>query len=102
MVQYTASLNSDKMMKAVRDMQHRLNPNKKAPRSAFNLRVTDETTSFKLSNYGHNAVTPLFFNQPYSWLIRIPIFISQAIRELCPGFLWLGGGDTDLKLSIIR
>lgn len=93
-VQYVASLNSDKMMKAVRDYQHANCPDKKAPRSAFNFRVLEEAQSDEFSGYGHNGVTPFFFAKP------LPIFLSKAIEELGHGYLWLGGGDTDIKLRI--
>lgn len=33
-------------------------------------------------------------------LISIPVFIAKAIEDLSGGFLWLGGGDTDIKLRV--
>lgn len=63
-VQYCATLNSDKLMKAFREYQHAHNPDKKVPRSAINLRVCDEAKSDGLSGYGHNGVTPFFFANP--------------------------------------
>lgn len=63
-MQYCATLNSDKMMKAVRDYQHMNVPDKKATRSAFNFRVCEESLSDSMSGYGHNGVTPLFFQTP--------------------------------------
>jgi hypothetical protein len=33
-------------------------------------------------------------------MTRIPIFVAQAIADLPGKFLWLGGGDTDIKLRI--
>ena len=63
-VQYCGSLNSDKMMKAVRDYQHSHTPDKKVTRSALNFRVCDESVSDEMSGYGHNGVTPFFFKSP--------------------------------------
>jgi hypothetical protein len=63
-VQYCATLNSDKLMKAYRDYQHSHCPEKKVPRSAINLRVCEESKSDGMSGYGHNGVTPFFFATP--------------------------------------
>lgn len=63
-VQYCATLNSDKMLKAVRDYQHKNVPDKKATRSAFNYRVLEESVSDTMSGYGHNGVTPFYFVSP--------------------------------------
>ena len=93
-MQYCATLNSDKMMKAVRDFQHAHVPTKKAPRAAFNFRVCEEQLSDQMSGYGHNGVTPVFFVTP------MPIFLSEAVVDLGHGWLWLGGGDTDIKLRV--
>jgi len=93
-VQYCATLNSDKMMKAVREWHQTHCPEKKASRSAFNFRVCEESESDRLSGYGHNGVTPLFFAEP------VPVFVAKAIEDVGVGYLWLGGGDTDIKLRV--
>ena len=93
-MQYCAALSSDKMAKAARDFQHSRDPARKAPRSAFNFRVCDEPLSDKLSGYGHNGVTPVFCAAP------MPVFLAEAVVKLGHGWLWLGGGDTDIKLRI--
>ena len=31
---------------------------------------------------------------------RVPIFLAQAIADLPAAYLWLGGGDTDIKLRV--
>lgn len=30
----------------------------------------------------------------------MPIFLAKAIAELPGGYLWLGGGDIDIKLRV--
>ena len=47
-----------------------------------------------MSGYGHNGVTPVFFVTP------LPTFVAEAIVQLGHGWLWLGGGDIDIKLRI--
>jgi prolyl-tRNA editing enzyme YbaK/EbsC (Cys-tRNA(Pro) deacylase) len=46
-----------------------------------------------LSGSSYNGVCPV--GNP----IKVPIIVSQKIVDLKPDFIWLGGGEVDLKLG---
>ena len=46
------------------------------------------------SGFGHNAVAPLDMATP------IPIIVCASIRDLNPAYIWLGGGEVDLKIRL--
>ncbi|KAI4364857.1 hypothetical protein MLD38_020893 [Melastoma candidum] len=50
--------------------------------------------SFAPTGFEHNAVTCVGMKS------NIPVILDKAIVKLRPNFFWLGGGETDLKLSI--
>jgi prolyl-tRNA editing enzyme YbaK/EbsC (Cys-tRNA(Pro) deacylase) len=54
--------------------------------------VADDCTA-QLTGYGHNAVTPVCS------ATRMPIVMSDRIAAL-DGPFFLGGGETDLKISM--
>jgi prolyl-tRNA editing enzyme YbaK/EbsC (Cys-tRNA(Pro) deacylase) len=58
----------------------------------FNFRVAPEDVGSKLSGFQHNAVTPLGMET------KIPIILDEKITEL--DFIWLGGGEVDVKWAI--
>lgn len=49
--------------------------------------------SDKLTGFTHNAVTP------FGMLADIPIILASAIEEVSPPFIWMGGGEVDLKVG---
>ena len=88
-VQYTARLHNEKIGAAVRAL------NAVPPaRKLFNFRVCSPEANAELTGYSHNAVTPLGCRQ------RVPVIISDRIAKLAPGFIWLGGGEVDLKWRV--
>ena len=59
-VQYTTSLNNEKLIKVLKAFQND-NCEAKAPRKGFHFRLANEDESNALSGYRHNAVTPFMF-----------------------------------------
>ena len=51
-------------------------------------------TSDELSGFEHNAVTPIGMRTP------VPMLLSDKIKMLPEGKVWLGGGEVDLKLRL--
>lgn len=49
-----------------------------------------------MTGFTHNGVTPFALAQPG----RLPVVVSAAIAKLDPPFVWLGGGEADLKLRV--
>ena len=66
------------------------------PTSAFDFVLAAEADSDRLSGFTHNAVTP------YGMACGgdVPVVVSQAVMDLAPGYLWLGGGAVDVKLRL--
>lgn len=93
-VQYTTSLNNEKLIKVLKAYQND-NCVEKAPRKGFHFRLANEEESAKLSGYRHNAVTPFMFRTPMTFVV------SDRIGTLEPRYFWLGGGHENLKLRLL-
>lgn len=91
-VQYEARFDSDML----RDLIHSLRsvPERLAKRK-LNFRIAKEEANSKLSGFKHNAVSP--FGLAVSTL---PIVICQSILDLKTPYVYLGGGEIDVKLGI--
>lgn len=89
MVQYTARLNQQKLEKFL----HTLNQGK-IGKKAFHMRLAKEEDSERLTGYAHGGVTPVGLADD-----DVPVILSDAIAALRPDVFWLGGGETDLKMS---
>ena len=85
-----AKLQKEKLTDAVRRME---GP-KAVGKKQYSLRMVSQEVSDSLSGYAHNAVTPLGMAQP------VPVLLSDKIKALPEGRLWLGGGEVDLKLRV--
>eukprot|EP00455_Lapot_gusevi_P006926 TRINITY_DN12984_c0_g1_i1.p1 TRINITY_DN12984_c0_g1~~TRINITY_DN12984_c0_g1_i1.p1 ORF type:complete len:269 (-),score=48.61 TRINITY_DN12984_c0_g1_i1:536-1294(-) len=87
-LQYTTKLNPEKLARFV----HSTLNERKLAKKKFNFRLAPEDVSFRLSGFGHNAVTPLGANA------SLPMIVSHHIRQL--PFIWLGGGEVDVKWKV--
>ncbi|GJD11972.1 hypothetical protein Gasu2_60870 [Galdieria sulphuraria] len=82
-IQYSSKLNSEAVSRLFRKhMSH-------VPRKYFNFQFAYDCES--ITGYPFNAVTPLGMKR------RLPVIISNAIVDLDPPFIWLGGGREDVK-----
>jgi prolyl-tRNA editing enzyme YbaK/EbsC (Cys-tRNA(Pro) deacylase) len=92
-VQYEARLNAEKIMKTMKEYQnsHSLH---KLSRKCFHFRHADEDVALELTGYGHNAITPFLMKN------NIPVVLSKSILDLHPKYLWMGGGEVELKLGM--
>ncbi|KAJ7553399.1 hypothetical protein O6H91_06G096400 [Diphasiastrum complanatum] len=88
-IQYVARLHAEKVKKFIYSLNRG-----KFPKTKFNMRLAPESDSCNLTGYEHNAVTPL------NMRTNIPVILSEKILKLEPNFLWLGGGEVDLKLGM--
>ena len=61
-VQYSTSLNNEKLIKILKNYQNQ-NCENKTPRKGFNFRLAKENQSAELSGYRHNAVTPFLLKK---------------------------------------
>uniref|UniRef100_A0A7S2DTW2 YbaK/aminoacyl-tRNA synthetase-associated domain-containing protein n=1 Tax=Haptolina brevifila TaxID=156173 RepID=A0A7S2DTW2_9EUKA len=83
-------LNKEKMHDVIRSMEG----SKAAAKKQYSIRMVSQEVSNKLSGFPHNAVTPFGMATP------IPVLLSERIRALPEGRVWLGGGEVDLKLRL--
>ncbi len=94
-IQYTTKINSDKLMKLGRQIQNEsASKESRLGKKAFHFRLVPEETSFQLTGYRHNAVTPFAMTE------KMPMILSDSIATLQPGYFYLGGGAIDLKIRV--
>jgi hypothetical protein len=91
LVQYTASTNNEKLIKAFRKLTQD-KTGKAIAKKKINFRLVPEDVSAELSGFGHNAVSPLGI------LSKIPIVLTHEALQL--EYMWLGGGHVDLKMKV--
>ncbi|CAK0736473.1 hypothetical protein CVIRNUC_000751 [Coccomyxa viridis] len=96
-VQYVARLHAEKLKR------HLYQAHKAAGGAlgtkAFNMRLCPEEVSNSLTGFEHNAVSPVGIATP-----DMPIVLSDRIVKQLQGsdsFMWLGGGEVDLKLGFL-
>ncbi|GMI34566.1 hypothetical protein TrRE_jg13180 [Triparma retinervis] len=90
-VQYVATIDAKKLASAVRALppvSSRLNP------TDFQFRVASEEDNDRLTGFKHNSVSPFGLKED------IPVVLSRAVVEEGVNFIWMGGGDVDLKLGM--
>ena len=67
-VQYVSKLDTELLRSLVRDLKPK---EEQLSKKKFNFQLADEKTSFELSGYSHNAVTPVGMRHP------VPVWISE-------------------------
>jgi len=76
------------------DVVRRMEGSKAVGKKQYSLRMVSQEVSDQLSGYTHNAVTPFGMAQ------EVPLLLSDKIKALPEGKLWLGGGEPDLKMRV--
>lgn len=87
-VQYDAKLDTDVKMRK------RVMREASLPRKRVHMRLAPEEESARLTGCERNAVTPVGFR------VQMPLICSDHIMQLDPPYLWMGGGEPDLKLRL--
>ncbi len=96
-VQYSAKLNKEKLIKLTRGLRSgAANTPAVVSKKKFNYRLAEEQINDLLSGYAHNAVCPLGMRH------EIPIIMSDRALEanLKLPYIWLGGGEVDVKWKV--
>jgi len=91
--QYIRRFNNEKL---IRYVHSELNQGQVAKKK-FNFRLAPEEVSDSLTGYRHNGVSPL------GMASSLPIVVSHhiaALKDSQHDFIWLGGGEPDLKWKI--
>eukprot|EP01138_Halocafeteria_seosinensis_P007326 gb/GECG01007490.1/.p1 GENE.gb/GECG01007490.1/~~gb/GECG01007490.1/.p1 ORF type:complete len:248 (+),score=29.91 gb/GECG01007490.1/:1-744(+) len=96
LLQYCTKLETERLSKQLRALALETYDQEQAP--PYKLKMADQQDSYRLTGYGFNAVTP--FGTTYG----LPLIVSRNIEAMRARnmfrFVWLGGGDVDLKLRM--
>lgn len=86
LLQYQTKLDVAALERALRQPQHG---------GGSDLRLRAAADAAALTGFGHNAVTP------YGSATPLPLVVTKQIAQLPPpAFVWLGGGEADVKLRV--
>ncbi|CAG8477542.1 1027_t:CDS:2 [Ambispora gerdemannii] len=88
-VQYIASINTQKLMNFVRALS-----DKKISKKHYNFRLASPEKSLELTGFGNGGVSPIGMRN------QIPIILSKNILSLQPPIFYLGAGHIDWKLAL--
>ena len=70
------------------------NNSTKLSKKKFHFALAPENISNKLTGYYHNAITP------FGMLTNIPVVICSRLLAINPAYIYVGGGEVDIKLGI--
>lgn len=87
----TAKFDAEKLRTVIHELRQ---PSDRLPKKRFHFNLADENLSYLLTGFGHNAISPI------GSLVSIPTIICCRCTELRSSYLFLGGGEVDLKLGI--
>ena len=93
-IQYEDKLNTEKVMKYMKNLQNQHKVSTQISKKHFHFRLADEDVAEALTGYQRNATTPFLMKTD------LPILLSKPISALKPAQFWLGGGEVELKLGI--
>lgn len=79
----------------LRTFVHELLPQEeRLAKKRYHFVLAEEESSYLLTGFGHNAICPL------GMLVKLPVIICSRCVNVSPSFIFLGGGEVDLKLGI--
>ncbi|KAI9471322.1 hypothetical protein LPJ78_002797 [Coemansia sp. RSA 989] len=90
LVQYVQAVNMNKLTDFVRSLDDQA-----VARKHFNFRLANPETSFELTGYSKNGVSPIAMTNG-----NLPIILCEEITRLQPPVFWLGAGHVDYKLAL--
>ena len=82
-VQYVSKLDTELLRGLVRDLRPK---EQQLSKKKFNFQLADEATSFELSGYSHNAVTPVGMRHPVPVLCVLKGLIVDYYQQGDCGF----------------
>ena len=90
-VQYVCKIDAEKLRDVIRKLH-----SPPLPRKRVNLRLVASEVSEAVTGFSHNAVSPFGMLRTET----IPVIICSRITRLKVPFVYLGGGETDLKIGL--
>lgn len=90
-IQYEHKLDTERL----RDFALALKPPaERLPRKRYHFHLAPEQVNDEMTGFLHNAVCPFGMTTP------IPVILCASCLQLSPPFLWMGGGEVNVKLGI--
>ncbi|PHJ24554.1 proline-trna ligase associated domain-containing protein [Cystoisospora suis] len=89
-IQYSRKVNGER----VKDLIKQLNAERGLKLGNKKLNFNFCKDSEQLTGFVYNAITP------FASTTAIPVIVDSPILSLDPPFIWLGGGEVDLKLRV--
>lgn len=90
-IQYEHKLDGEKLKDFVMSLKPKSN---RLPRKKFHFHLAPEKVNDGMTGFCHNAVCP------FGLITPIPIIICKSCMLVSPSFLWMGGGEVDIKLGL--
>jgi len=89
-IQYNSKFSTEKLKDCINKWRAKLHLSERK----MNFQLAPANQSNIVTGFSHNAVCPL------GMLSYIPVIISKLCVSVYPSYVWLGGGEVDLKLGI--
>lgn len=89
-IQYSSAIQAELLKKHVLSIE--TSEGTRLSRSQCNMRLASVEDSARLTGFVHNAVSPIGLSEV------LPLVVASEVAKL--QFLWLGGGEPDLKLGM--
>ncbi|EFA85895.1 hypothetical protein PPL_01127 [Heterostelium album PN500] len=93
-IQYTTKIQNQKVLKFVKSLQSQSSSSTAVSGANYRFTLAQSEASHAMTGFEYNAVCPI------ATKVNIPIVISKSIFSLPNPTVWLGGGETDLKLVV--
>mmetsp|Transcript_8803 Transcript_8803/g.14999 ORF Transcript_8803/g.14999 Transcript_8803/m.14999 type:complete len:221 (+) Transcript_8803:60-722(+) len=90
-IQYEHKLDAEKLRDFVLALKP---PGERLPRKRYHFHLAPEKVNDEMTGFFHNAVCPFGLSTP------IPVLLCASCLQLSPPFLWMGGGEVNVKLGI--
>lgn len=93
-VQYISEFNAEKISKLLKKRQND-NCEEKLSNKYFHFRLSKDEVAFEMTGYYFNCITPYLMKSD-----SIEILFPENLMSVYPYYLWLGGGEIELKVGI--
>lgn len=93
-VQYINEFNAEKIAKLLKKRQND-NCEEKLSNKYFHFRLSKDEVAFEMTGYYFNCITPYLMKSD-----SIEILFPDVLLNVYPYYLWLGGGEIELKVGI--
>lgn len=93
-IQYEDKLSAEKVMKYMKKLQNEQCRFVAVSNKHFHFHLAEEEDAKRLTGYSYNAITPVLMRT------SMPVLLTAKALALQPAYIWMGGGELDLKLGL--